>query len=207
MVEITILRLVLVFTMSFLFGLERQFSNKSTGFGTFIFVAVGSCSIGVLSSILSPDQLLILAGGVITGIGFLGAGALIKTNDKIFGFTTAASIWIFAIIGLSVGIGQYFVGMFTYSLMWVVVVFDRFLEKENIGAYQRKVTIRTKKIVGKEEILDLFHKNKWKLINMEINKKEKKSILVYLVSAPRGYVISLRNELLAKPWLESFKIE
>jgi putative Mg2+ transporter-C (MgtC) family protein len=207
MIEIIFLKFALIFVMSFLFGIERQLSNKPIGFGTFIFVAVGSCALGAISLTLSPNNVLIIIGGVVTGIGFLGAGALIKTTDKIFGFTTAASIWIFAIIGLCVGLEEYFLGGITYSIVWMVILIDRFLEFNGIGTYQRKVTINTNGIIEKNEILRLFERNKWKLIDFEVDKKKKKSTISYLVSCHRSYINHLKESLVSKNWIESFKIE
>ena|SRR5659263_171028 len=97
---IILLRLTLTFALSLIFGYERQRSHKPIGFGTFIFVSVGSCGLAITATILSENPLPLL-GSVVTGIGFLGAGALIKTNEKTFGFTTAASVWLFAIFGIT----------------------------------------------------------------------------------------------------------
>lgn len=206
MIEI-LTKFLVIFLMSFVFGLERQLSNKPIGFGTFIFVATGSCALGILSSIISPDNTLAIIGGVVTGIGFLGAGALLKTTDKIFGFTTAASIWIFSIIGLTIGIGQYFVGTITYFTLWIVIIVDKILEVKGIGSYQRKITIKTKKIIPKEEIIPIFRKYKWKLLSILVDKKAKKSIMIYLLNMPKSYVGILREKLESKPWIEEFKIE
>ncbi len=193
--------------MSFVFGIERQLSNKQVGFGTFIFVAIGTCTLGVLSSVLSPTNLLILAGGIVTGVGFLGAGALVKTSDKIFGFTTAASIWIFAIIGLSIGIGQYTEGVLAYFAMLLVVMTDKFMEHKGVESYRRRITIKTKNMVSKEEVLKMFENYKWKLINLEIDKKEKKCVFVYLVSVPRNEINGLKENIVSKKWVEFLKIE
>lgn len=205
-VEILI-RFIVIFLMSFIFGIERQLSNKPIGFGTFIFVSVGACTLGVLSSTLSPDNSLAIIGGVVTGIGFLGAGALIKTTDKIFGFTTAASIWIFSIIGLTIGLGEFAIGATTYSIIWIVIIVDNFFELKGIGSYKRKVTIYTKKLVNKEEAVSVFKKNKWRLISFEIDKNKKKSVLIYLVNTSRSYVSELREKLQEKTWVESFRVE
>ena len=193
--------------MSFAFGLERQIHNKSAGFGTFIFVSAGSCALGTISQILSPDNMLIIVGGVITGIGFLGAGALVKSNEKIFGFTTAASIWTFSIIGICIGLGEYLVGIATYVIVWTVVACDTIFESRGIGSYQRKVIIKTNRIVDKKEILDIFGRNKWRLVSFELDKANDKSKIVYLVSAPRSYTNVIRDRILKKDWLESVAIE
>lgn len=206
MIEI-LTKFLVIFLMSFLFGIERQLSNKPIGFGTFIFVATGSCALGILSTVIAPDNTLAIIGGVVTGIGFLGAGALLKTTDKIFGFTTAASIWIFSIIGLTIGIGEYFIGTITYFAVWVVIIIDRTLEIKGIGSYQRKVIIRTKKIIPKEEVIPMFRRYKWKLLSIEVDKKAKKSVMIYLLNMPKSYVGVLREKLESRSWVESFKIE
>jgi len=113
---------------------------------------------------------------IVTGIGFLGAGALIKNADKIFGFTNATSIWIFSIIGLLIGIGEYKEAMVTYTIVWVVISFDVYLESKGIGNYNKKIMIKTKRIVNKSKIISLFKERKWKLLDLSIDKKEKKII-------------------------------
>ena len=207
MIEIIILKFTLIFLMAFLFGIERQLSHKPTGFGTFIFVAVGSCALGSMSMDISATNALTIVGGVVTGIGFLGAGALIKTTDKIFGFTTAASIWIFAIIGLCIGFEEYILGTVTYSILWLVIITDKILESKGIGSCQKKLIIKTKRIIEKDEILYIFGKHKWKLLCLDIDKKKKKSTITYLISCPRKQINSLKNVLISKDWIEGFTIE
>lgn len=205
--EVIILNFIIIFLMSFLFGLERQLSNKSAGFGTFIFVAIGSCTLGSLSLALSPNNVLIIVGGVVTGIGFLGAGALIKTQDKIFGFTTSASIWIFSIIGLAIGLEQYEIGSAMYVLVWIVIGIDKILELKGIGSYQRKITISTKEIIDKDRIIALLSPYKWKLLSAQIDKKNKNMNFVYLISCPRSYIGKLSSNLIKTGWIKEFKIE
>ena len=207
MFDVIFLKFIIVFVISFLFGIERQLSNKSTGLGTFVFVATGSCALGILSSIIYPENTLIIVGGVVTGVGFLGAGALIKADDKIFGFNTAASIWCFSIIGLCIGFGLFKLGIITYSLCWIVLGADRFLESKGVGSYQRKIFIKTNKIVKKEDVISLFKEHKWKLLSMVIDKKEKNGNFAYLIKCPRSYINNLREDFESKDWVELFKIE
>jgi putative Mg2+ transporter-C (MgtC) family protein len=206
--EIILLRLLIVSAMALIFGIQRQLSQKPVGFGTFIFVSVGSCVLTVISESLAPETPFIIVGGLITGIGFLGAGALIKTSDKIFGFTTAASIWVFSILGIVIGLGQYFAGVVTYLIILVVIFIDVEFEKRGIGSSQRKVIINTNRILeNKETILKIFGNYKWRLIDIETNKEKNKSELTYLVTAPRNYVSKLNDTLLKEKWVDSFKIE
>ncbi len=205
--KIIFLRFFIILLISSIFGIERQISKKPISFGTYIFVSVGSCALGMISLIIEPDNPLPLLGAIVTGIGFLGAGALIKTTDKIFGFTSAASIWIFAIIGLVIGIGEYVIGLTTYFIVLVVIATDKFLEIKGVGSYQKKITINTKKLVDKSEILPLFKERKWKLESLSVDNKTKKSSMKYLVAIPREDINRIKEELTKKKFVESFKIE
>ena len=88
-VIVIFLRLSITFFLSLVFGLERQYSHKPIGFGTFTFVAAGSSSLAIVAVALGFEHSIPLLSAIVTGIGFLGAGALIKTSDKIFGLTSA----------------------------------------------------------------------------------------------------------------------
>lgn len=208
MVQDIITKLSIIGIMAFLFGLERQLSNKPVGFGTFIFVSGGACSLGILATAISPiGGGIAIMGAVVTGIGFLGAGAILKSTDKVFGFTTAASIWIFSIIGLSIGLDKYEIGISTYILVLVVVMLDKKFETMGIGNHQRKVKIITNRIASKEEVIGLFGKNKWKLTHIDLVKKKKKGTFSYLLTAPRSYVKDLSQKMIESPWISEFTIE
>lgn len=134
-----VLRLLLVFALAFLIGLERQLHRKPVGFGTFIFVSTGAAALAILALTLVQDNPLPLLGGVITGIGFLGAGALIRSNDRVFGFTTAALVWAMAALGVAAGAGLYVLVAVDYVVVWAVVITDRFLESKGVGSHAKVV--------------------------------------------------------------------
>jgi Uncharacterized membrane protein len=126
------LRIVLSVVAGGLVGLEREWSNRAAGFRTHILVCVGATSIMLLSIYgfsefanevnvrMDPAR---LAAQVISGIGFLGAGAIMRNGLTISGLTTAASLWVVAAIGLGVGAGFYFVSLLTTF----IVLFSLFL--------------------------------------------------------------------------------
>ncbi|WNR43116.1 MgtC/SapB family protein [Paenibacillus roseipurpureus] len=109
-----ILRMVLAVVLGGLIGLEREWNNHAAGFRTHILVCLGSATIMLLSEYgfsdfvneanvrIDPSR---LAAQVVSGIGFLGAGAILRNGNVIKGLTTAASVWLVAAIGLSVGAG------------------------------------------------------------------------------------------------------
>ncbi|HLC65538.1 MAG TPA: MgtC/SapB family protein [Candidatus Nanoarchaeia archaeon] len=204
-----LIRFTATFILALLFGLERQRSHKPIGFGTFIFVAVGSSALGATAVKLAPENPLPLLGAVITGIGFLGAGALIKTSDKVFGATTAASIWFFAIVGLLVGIGYYAEAVVIYALLWVVVLFDRHFEKHAIGLYQKRLELTTNKIISEKDVKNLLVTNtkKFKLMAVDINKKENQMKFVFLIEGMREDINKIPQKFYEKDWTAMCKVE
>ncbi|WP_409346063.1 MgtC/SapB family protein [Paenibacillus sp. MBLB4367] len=112
------LRMTLAALLGGLVGLEREWSNHAAGFRTHILVCIGSTTIMLLSVYGFSDFVLEnnvridparLAAQVISGIGFLGAGAILRNGSVVTGLTTAASVWVVAAIGLCVGAGFLFV--------------------------------------------------------------------------------------------------
>jgi putative Mg2+ transporter-C (MgtC) family protein len=132
-----ILRLALSFVLSGFIGIERQLHRRNAGLRTHILVSVGACLIMLTSlyvfdiykDITRVDPARI-AAGVITGIGFLGAGAILKERDGVKGLTTAASLWVVAGIGLAVGVGFFSAAVFTAVLALIALFFLRRFESK-----------------------------------------------------------------------------
>ncbi|MBI4439893.1 MgtC/SapB family protein [Candidatus Woesearchaeota archaeon] len=207
--EIIIIRFVITFVLALLFGLERQKSHKPIGFGAFIFVSVGACALSIAAVTLTPDNPLPLLGAVITGIGFLGAGALIKTTDKIYGATTAAAIWFFALLGLLVGIGYYREAGIAYASIWAIVAFDRYFERHGIGLYQKRLEIGTSKIINEKDVKGLLLTNtrKFKLMSVDINKKDNQMKFVFLIEGMRDDINRIPQKFYEKEWCAYCKVE
>lgn len=129
------LRLFLALVLGGLIGLERQMHKRTAGLRTHILVTIGSCLI-MLTSVyvfaiyktITPVDPGRIAAGVITGIGFLGAGAIMREQNEIKGLTTAASLWVAAAIGLAVGCGFYSAAFFATVLTLVVLLILRYVE-------------------------------------------------------------------------------
>ena len=113
-----IFRLILSAILAGVIGLEREYRHKPAGLRTNILVAVGSTLVMLTSiyaaSISDGGDITRIASGVLTGIGFLGAGVIMRGRNKnqedeeiVQGITTAATIWMVAAIGLAVGLGFY----------------------------------------------------------------------------------------------------
>ena len=132
-----IIRLVLSVFLGGLIGFERQMHRRTAGLRTNILVCLGSCLIMLVSQYMfeiyknqvnvDPSR---IAASIITGIGFLGAGAIIREREKeaVRGLTTAACLWVVAGIGMAVGCGFYTASLVTTALTLIVLFFLRYFE-------------------------------------------------------------------------------
>ena len=126
-----VLRLFLAMFLGAVVGLERELTKKPAGLRTHMLVSIGSSLFTIISvSTFSLDPARI-AAGIVTGIGFIGAGAIIAEQDRVVGITTAASLWVTAAIGLTVGIGEYLLSI-TTTILALVVLSLKLLKNLNI---------------------------------------------------------------------------
>src|SRR5215208_8052833 len=105
--EELLLRLALVILVGGLIGMEREYRSKSAGFRTMILICLGSFLFTTFSKFMSdasPDR---IASNIVTGIGFLGAGVIFKSENRVNGITTAAAIWAVAALGMGIADGAY----------------------------------------------------------------------------------------------------
>jgi putative Mg2+ transporter-C (MgtC) family protein len=129
-----VLRLLLSAVLAGAVGLEREISDQPAGFRTHMLVALGACLFAVISAysvegLFDGDQPVRvrfdptrIAAQIVTGIGFLGAGAIIRYGMSVRGLTTAASLWVVAAIGMAVGFGGYLVASVT-TVITVLALF------------------------------------------------------------------------------------
>jgi len=130
-----VLRLMLAAILGGLIGLERESLERPAGLRTHILVCVGSCLIMLVSMFAfntgfdGPKDPGRIAAQVISGIGFLGAGTIIREGVNVRGLTTAASLWVVAGIGLAVGGGMFFAAALTTAIVFLALVFFGYLER------------------------------------------------------------------------------
>lgn len=145
--EIT-LKLLLAIGLGGLIGLEREMSQKPAGLRTNILICVGSTMMMLLSQLMlqgspSPGEMLRVAAGVITGIGFIGAGTIIQGQGIIHGLTTASTIWAVSGLGLVIGAGYHAIAAIYTAVVLITLVSFRQLEgkllKKSYHRYELKV--------------------------------------------------------------------
>jgi len=103
-----VLRLGAAFILGALAGIERQWHHKHAGVRTHTLVAVGAAAFTLVSiALAAPSGTMVIAAGVVTGIGFIGGGVIMHQGAAVQGINTAATLWATASIGLAAGAGYY----------------------------------------------------------------------------------------------------
>ena len=122
-----LVRVIMAMIFGGIIGLERELRDKPAGFRTIILICLGACIFTILSQVIGgPDRNNTrIAAQIVTGIGFLGAGAILRDRGSVFGLTTAATIWAVAAIGMSTGFAQYGLAIIgTVSILVALFLFD-----------------------------------------------------------------------------------
>lgn len=122
-----VVRLLLALVVGGLIGAEREYRDKSAGFRTMIFICFGATLFTMLSGVLGGEEDPVrIAASIVSGIGFLGAGSILRSGNRTRGLTTAATIWLTAALGMALGSGHYaLVGVGTSSVLLVLWFFPR----------------------------------------------------------------------------------
>lgn len=130
-------------------GLERTYHGRPAGFRTHALVCTGSALLMLFAlhaSALAPKHPAVdptrMAGGIMTGIGFLGAGVIMKQDLSIRGLTTAASIWITAAIGIAIGTGFYFATVVAMLLVLGILAAFRWIESRTPSLAFGQLSVR-----------------------------------------------------------------
>ncbi len=142
------IRITAALILGFLLGLERELTNKYAGLRTHILVCLGACIFTIISIYGFPtfaegDNVITsqatgirdtgrVAAQIVTGIGFIGAGTVLRNGPIIIGLTTAATLWISAAIGMACGVGMYEIAVYATIISVAVLTVIRVFEKKFI---------------------------------------------------------------------------
>lgn len=129
-------KLIVSLVLGALIGAEREYKGRNIGFRTIILITLGSTLFTILSFILGKDtDPARIASNIVTGVGFLGAGAIFRDGASVRGMTTASLIWISAAIGMACGIAQYeFAVLVTFTTLVILLGFtgvQQFIDRYN----------------------------------------------------------------------------
>lgn len=135
------LRLLCAMVVGLIIGTEREYTHRPAGMRTHILVALGSCAVMITGELIfveyqaygaSPDPAR-LSAQVITGVGFLGAGTILREGPSVKGLTTAASLWSVACLGIAAGAGYYIVALAGMIFIFITLTIFEALQKWMVG--------------------------------------------------------------------------
>ncbi|HSQ33748.1 MAG TPA: MgtC/SapB family protein [Peptostreptococcaceae bacterium] len=173
------LRLLVALLIGGMTGIERERSHQFAGFRTHILVAVGSCISSITSIMLFTEfsykyniDPARLSAQVLSGVGFLGAGAILKTSNGIRGLTTAAGIWTTACIGIAVGFGYYELSILAWLFVMITLYMLKYIDRK---LFKRKLSTFTVKTYSNDiipKIFEILEENSIRVKNMNITECE-----------------------------------
>ena len=190
-----VIRLCLGFAAGAIIGFERSSKRQVAGLRTHILIATGATLLMLLSIYLphhfnplgtsDPGR---IAAQVVSGIGFLGAGAIIRLGNNIRGLTTAASLWFVAAIGLAIGSGMFIVAAIAEVLGLITLLFLDIIEKRIFPTERYKLLEISYKdnLASTKEALDIINGSRIQVQSVDVNQgsKDKGTKLKLLVRIP-----------------------
>ena len=156
-----VLKLGLAILVGGIIGIDREFHDKAAGFRTLILICLGSTLFTIFSLRLggSTDGTRI-AANIVSGVGFLGAGVILRDAGRIVGLTTASAIWLTAAMGMGIGGGYYWLSAVAImAVMLVLLVFPRVEAKISAFREMRTYEVVTYEQVEKLDQLEAAYKN------------------------------------------------
>lgn len=202
----SVFKLLLSMILGSIVGFERKRKGQTAGVRTFALISMGA-TLAMLLSIYIPQEYLGLKNGdpgriaaqVLSGIGFLGAGAIIQMKGSVRGLTTAAGIWMVATIGLAVGVGMYLLSVIaTLLILFILVQLESFEHRMNMSSNSRIIRIKVSQIV--EDITpyrNVLANNSIALTNTfveyDFEEKSTRLNLVVLVKESTDYIIVFKQ--------------
>jgi putative Mg2+ transporter-C (MgtC) family protein len=186
------IRLLLASVLGGFIGYERESHHKAAGLRTHILVSIGSCLIMILSiKIYASVQGLTnadpsrLAAQVVSGIGFLGAGSIMKDGCTVRGLTTAASLWVVSGVGLAVGSGYYMGAFMTTGFVFLTLTILARIEKKDVQSLAGLFITTTDSPGQIGRIGAVLGDHGIKIRDVQIKEKEELLEITFMVYVPK----------------------
>lgn len=208
-----LIKLILATVLGGVIGLERESRDKPAGFRTNVLIAIGAMMFTHVSLVAGsfggdPGR---IAAQVASGVGFLGAGAVLQARGRVTGLTTAASIWVVAAIGLAVGSGSYVAAVGGTAFVLVTLMFLGRIEKALAPSLRlRTFSVETTNVEsGASEIRDDLVAQGFvaELRAAERNPKRGTLRLVYRLRIRHAEVQDVVQRLSSRPHVLSVRVE
>ena len=201
--EEILIKIFLAIVLGGALGMERQYHDKPAGYATNCLICVGAMLFTILSEYMGdaggdPGR---IAAQVVTGVGFIGAGSILRDGNKISGLTTAAGVWLVAAIGMTVGYGQYMLAMLTACAILVFQLGARKTIKfvERLRRYDSVNLVCEPNWQTVEKISATLEKQNVTVLKQEVTKQENR-FHVYIIATFSGSEFqNVTKELLEMP--------
>jgi putative Mg2+ transporter-C (MgtC) family protein len=215
-----LLRVVVAALLTGAIGLERELRERGAGLRTHVLVGVGSALFTIVSAyawgdfvfdrtqgtILDPTR---ISAQIVTGIGFIGAGAIIRQGASIRGLTTAAGLWVVAAIGMAAGSGFYSAALIATGVVLVALGPLRWVERALVRRFQRtrsvlEIDVRSGQPIG--GVLTAFEEAQVRLERVELADEERRRRLQVTMDVPGGgrqeliERVASREDVIAVRW-------
>lgn len=152
-----VIKLLLALLVGGLIGAEREFRDKAAGFRTIILICVGATLFTIFSiKIGGADDPVRIAANIVSGIGFLGAGAILRGEERVVGLTTASTIWLTAALGIGIGGGYYLLSsaaaVIILIVLWVFPIVEGRITRETQRTYHVVCSMDRQKLAQLENM-------------------------------------------------------
>ena len=182
------IKIILAVIIGGIIGAERERHNKAAGLRTMILICIGSTLFTILSAKVAGPNFdpTRIASNIVSGIGFLGAGVILREGGRITGLTTAATIWLSAALGMGIGGGQYLLVVASALIVTVVLwFFPKFEERLAIPNEVRNYVITCTKSWDKfKELKSLFKEQSLVINSYKQEKRGSDMVCTFEVYGP-----------------------
>ncbi len=202
-----VVRILLAIVAGGAIGLEREFRDKAAGFRTLIFICLGSTLFTLLAIKLAGDNSSRITANIVSGVGFLGAGVILRDRGKVIGLTTASAIWLTAALGMGIGGGSYLIIAVAVAAAMVVLWGFPWLEHRidqvhEIRSYEVVTPLNAEKAPAIDQ---LVHQCGLHVHDRKLTKVGSDMVLSLTLSGRPQHHEQLAQELFADPEVKEFK--
>lgn len=187
-------------------GVEREFRDKPAGLRTLVLISLGDCVFSMVSLVMSGPMVdhTRIAAQVVTGVGFLGAGSILRSTKAVYGLTTAASIWMVAALGMACGFGHFGIAAVgTLATLSVLVLLHRVGHRIDVARAVRKYRIATTDpLIRFQNLEPYFVEAGLKVLRRNCYRQDERYLFTFRVRGPRDQHLALREKLLHTENLE-----
>ena len=195
------MRLLCAMVVGMVIGTEREYTHRPAGMRTHILVALGACAVMITGQLIfvqyraygGTSDPARLSAQVITGVGFLGAGTILREGTNVKGLTTAASLWAVACLGIAAGGGYYTVALASMVFIFITLTFFEVLQTKLIGSANapHNYHVETERVSDALSAINkLARKHKVSIHNIQTFRlEENRSAITF-----QADIIGLRNE-------------